>query len=108
MLHKTLLSAQKEPPASASWVQKAIVRVELPDGRVYFRTYQFDCYNHKCKRCRKAERNRYGSRPRLPSTGETCSICGNPFGAFVRRYTSKRTGTWEVYRDSWASSGKLH
>lgn len=96
MLYRTLSEAQAEH-TFASWIGKGIVRFV---GN-YYRTYQFPDY-HKCKRCRKANQ-----RGRLHSNGAVCSICGNPYGGFVRQ-SRRWNGTWETMRHCYDSSGLLH
>jgi hypothetical protein len=110
MIYRTATEALRERPPFASWKTKCIVRVDLKDGRTFFRTYEFDESQDKCRACRNASRagrNR-GLRSKLASTGHTCEQCGNPYAGFVRRYATNRNGAWEVYPDSWCSSGRLH
>jgi hypothetical protein len=90
MLHRTLLSAQRERDPFASWKHKVIVEVTVA-GRRYWRTYVFDSSYQKCKRCRKA-----GSQPgRVGCSGATCDRCGNPFAGFTRQTRSNRSGAWK-------------
>lgn len=102
MIYRTKAEALRQPGQMASWKATAVVAVRLRDGRQFFRTYVFDQYAHKCKRCRRA------AQPgRLAASGNTCDICGNPFAAFVRRGVRK-TGAGYVRTDAWTGSGKLH
>ena len=97
MLHRTLSEAQHSARSDT-----VIVRATV-GGRVYYRTYEFDSYRHKCRRCRNANQ-----RGRLHSTGHVCEQCGNPYAGFVRQSRTKRSGKWETLRHVYGSSGKLH
>lgn len=106
MLHRTLLSAQKEHSPAASWKTKVIQHIQLPSGAEYFRTYVFDDYVHRCKRCRKASRR--GLQGRLACTSHTCDRCGNPYAAFTRQLRRKTSTGWETVKGAWTESGLLH
>lgn len=102
-IHRTLSEAQSVS-SMASWKQRVIIPVTLKNGVTFFRTYLFNAYEHKCKRCRKAyrqtkARGKDGSRERVPCTGQTCPQCGNPFGCFARR--GRKT-------TQYVEGGKLH
>jgi hypothetical protein len=104
MIFRTLREAQWAAPSFASWKQTVIVRVAVK-GREFFRTYTFDATRHKCKRCRNA---RPAKQFRVAATGHTCTICGNPFAAFVREGRGQRNGAWTTFDDCWSSTGRLH
>lgn len=116
MIHRTLRDAQDwvSGQSFASWQQLVIVTVTLRDGRQFWRTYRFDQYRHKCRRCRKAANQHKADgkdrgRHRLAASGHTCPQCGNPFAAFVRQgMRHDGAGRWTVCRDSWFESGRLH
>lgn len=109
MLYRNINTAVNAPRCGLAWVTRTFVTVTLSDGRQFVRTYDFNQYTHKCKRCRKAERNRYRlSRYRLPSTGHVCEICGNPYGAFVRQGVRREGKTFHEVRGMWSNTGKLH
>jgi hypothetical protein len=110
MLYRTHRQALDSHRSFASWIECVIVKVTLRDGREFYRTYEFNQYQHKCKRCRKAEQERYrGLHAKLPSTGHVCETCGNPYAGFVgRTHIINRAGQHEMIRDSWARSGRLH
>lgn len=106
MLFRTYADACDKHRPFASWKERVILRVTLKDGRVFFRTYEFDSTRDKCKRCRKA---RPGMEGRSASTGHVCESCGNPYAGFVRQMrTTRLSGKWETVKGAWTSAGRLH
>jgi len=102
MLARTLSAAQKIR-SYCTWIHTAIIKICLPSGQTYYRTYDFDSTYHACRKCRKA--NQAG---RIHSTGFVCEICGNPYASFVREHRTIRTGIWQTMRHCWGGGKRSH
>lgn len=106
MIYRTLDEAYSER-SHASWKDVLRVKVTLKDGRTFYRTSTFDHYQHRCKRCRKA--NQRGRIRCAHAVGnQPCTICGNPYAHFTRQSRAFRDGKWITLEQCYGSGGNLH